>query len=159
MSFLCCFFQQMWRRVNWCFLRRRFTHIGLGNNMLRWINALYTHPVAAVKVNNVTSSDFFLTNSTRQGCPFLFWHWSLYSTRPETSIPNPLQELKAYLKFQNYKIDINKSEALNITIPSFRMQVLEINFLFKWLKGKLKYFGFCRTPKLEYIFKVNFPPY
>lgn len=46
-------------RVSWSFLKRTLTHIGLGNNMLRWINALYECHVASVKANDVISSDFF----------------------------------------------------------------------------------------------------
>lgn len=39
--------------------------------MHRWIDALYSHPSAAFKMNEALSPYFFLSNCTRQGCPLL----------------------------------------------------------------------------------------
>lgn len=42
---------------------------GVGPKMMRWINALYNHPTAKVKINGTVSEPFEMYNGTRQGCP------------------------------------------------------------------------------------------
>lgn len=42
---------------------------GLDPKMTRWINALYKHPTARVKINGTPSGPFEMFNGTRQGCP------------------------------------------------------------------------------------------
>uniref|UniRef100_A0A8C5QB08 Reverse transcriptase domain-containing protein n=1 Tax=Leptobrachium leishanense TaxID=445787 RepID=A0A8C5QB08_9ANUR len=56
-------------RVRWDFLFRTLSHMGLGENMILWIWALYTHPSARINVNGVLSASFPISNGTRQGCP------------------------------------------------------------------------------------------
>lgn len=56
-------------RVDWGFMQGTLEEIGLGENMIRWIKALYTRPTARVKVNGVLSEPFEMFNGTRQGCP------------------------------------------------------------------------------------------
>uniref|UniRef100_A0A8C5QG16 Reverse transcriptase domain-containing protein n=1 Tax=Leptobrachium leishanense TaxID=445787 RepID=A0A8C5QG16_9ANUR len=56
-------------RVRWDFLFRTLSHMGLGENMILWIRALYTHPSARINVNGVLSDSFPISNGTRQGCP------------------------------------------------------------------------------------------
>lgn len=56
-------------RVNWSFMFATLRHIGLGNNMMNWISAIYSSPSARVRVNGVVSDAFQIANGTRQGCP------------------------------------------------------------------------------------------
>lgn len=42
---------------------------GIGGKFLKWIQLLYTGPVACVRTNNNLSSQITLERSTRQGCP------------------------------------------------------------------------------------------
>lgn len=56
-------------RVSWDYMMASCSHIGLGNNMLNWIGALYQNPQAKIKVNNTLSDPINIHNGTRQGCP------------------------------------------------------------------------------------------
>lgn len=56
-------------RVNWLFMFETLKHTGLRSNMLNWIYAVYTGPLARVRANGVTSDPFPITNGKRQGCP------------------------------------------------------------------------------------------
>uniref|UniRef100_A0A8C5P9T9 Reverse transcriptase domain-containing protein n=1 Tax=Leptobrachium leishanense TaxID=445787 RepID=A0A8C5P9T9_9ANUR len=56
-------------RVGWLFLSHTLRFMGVGTNMLTWINALYTNPTARVNINGALSVPFPITNGTRQGCP------------------------------------------------------------------------------------------
>lgn len=55
--------------VDWSFIRATLEHIGLQTSMLRWILPLYSHPTAAVKVNETRFDFFNIRNGTRQGFP------------------------------------------------------------------------------------------
>ncbi|KAM9311698.1 GLIPR1-like protein 2 [Gastrophryne carolinensis] len=56
-------------RVSWPFLRESLRYIGLGDNMRRLIEALYTTPSARVRINGRLSDPVWIKNGTRQGCP------------------------------------------------------------------------------------------
>lgn len=45
-------------------------HLGLGQRMYKWLEALYSKPAAQVQVNGTLSWPFTLYNGTRQGCLF-----------------------------------------------------------------------------------------
>lgn len=50
-------------------------YIGVGEDFLKWILAIYKIPTSSIKVNVVLSSRFLINNGTRQGClllPILF---------------------------------------------------------------------------------------
>ncbi|KAM5158282.1 protein transport protein Sec61 subunit gamma [Mantella aurantiaca] len=56
-------------RVSWPFLLQTLRFIGLGDNFISWIKALYSTPSAQVKANGLLSTPFTISNGTRQGCP------------------------------------------------------------------------------------------
>lgn len=50
-------------------MRQTLRYVGLGPNMCKWIDAIYSCPTAAVRANEAVSSTFSLSNGTRRGCP------------------------------------------------------------------------------------------
>lgn len=56
-------------RVDWGFMWNTLEELGIGNKMIKKIRALYTHPMARVKINGTLSEAIELKNGTRQGCP------------------------------------------------------------------------------------------
>lgn len=77
-------------------------------------------------------------------------------TSQEATIPHLLQELQRYSYLANYKINLDKSEALNINVPGSELSKLQEYFPFKWAKGKLKYLGMFLTPHVTLAFKENY---
>jgi len=56
-------------RVEWGFLFQTLKRFGFGPLFTKWVNLLYTEPVASVLCNGVVSSRFELHRGTKQGCP------------------------------------------------------------------------------------------
>ena len=56
-------------RVEWSYLFEVVSRFGLGNYFRKWIETLYSDPLAEVSINYLISSPFKLSRGTRQGCP------------------------------------------------------------------------------------------
>lgn len=56
-------------RVEWSYLFEVVSRFGLGNYFQKWIETLYSDPMAEVSSNYLISSPFKLSRGTRQGCP------------------------------------------------------------------------------------------
>lgn len=61
--------QQAFDRIEWRYLFKLLPRFGFGETFLRWIQVLYTNPIAEILTNNIVSRPFNLQRSTRQGCP------------------------------------------------------------------------------------------
>ncbi|KAM9324469.1 serine/threonine-protein kinase WNK2 [Gastrophryne carolinensis] len=82
----------------------------------------------------------------------------IIADRPETSLPILLAELKAFQTVSNYKINYQKSSALNISIPHGRLKQIAENFPFKWEKEAVTYLGTQITATPQKLYSMNFPP-
>uniref|UniRef100_A0A8C5MRY5 Reverse transcriptase domain-containing protein n=1 Tax=Leptobrachium leishanense TaxID=445787 RepID=A0A8C5MRY5_9ANUR len=56
-------------RVTWPFLFRLLVRLGLPDNFINVIKALYENPRAQIKLQGASRSPFTISNGTRQGCP------------------------------------------------------------------------------------------
>ncbi len=56
-------------RVEWDYLFSTLSKFGFGPNIISLVKLLYAQPHASVRTNNVHSTYFPLSRSTRQGCP------------------------------------------------------------------------------------------
>lgn len=56
-------------RVSWQYLAHTLERVKFGPNLIKWIQILYSNPMAAVRVNGTISARFPLERGRRQGCP------------------------------------------------------------------------------------------
>ena len=56
-------------RVSWQYLIHILKRFKFGPNFIKWIQTLYTNPLASVRVNGCRSGRFTLERGCRQGCP------------------------------------------------------------------------------------------
>lgn len=77
---------------------------------------------------------------------------------PHISLPSLMKEFSIFGYFSNLKINYTKSEILNVSIPTNKLDTIQSNCPFKWVNTALKYLGIWLTPKLSQIFEYNFTP-
>lgn len=80
-----------------------------------------------------------------------------FITKPRISIPNLLATLKNYGELSNYKINLGKSEALNINIDRQEVTRLKEVFHFPW-RESIKYLGVQLASSLRKIYLLNYIP-
>lgn len=80
-------------------------------------------------------------------------------TQPHTLIPNLVKEFHLFGYISNFKINYEKSEALNISLNPQQLLDTKSNCPFKWVNSKLKYLGIWLTPDLNNIYMQNFLPF
>lgn len=61
--------QKAFDRVEWDYLFYTLDRFGFGQKFVRWIEILYTSPMASIRTNNNISNFCHLQQGTRQGCP------------------------------------------------------------------------------------------
>lgn len=81
-----------------------------------------------------------------------------YISNPRTTTLIILEKLSRYGKLTNFKINMSKSEILNITTPREEQQAIQPKIPFVWCKEELGYLGIKLTPSLGTMFKANYIP-
>ena len=78
----------------------------------------------------------------------------LYLTEPQTSVPCLLDKIKTYGHYSGYKVNIDKTEAMDVggLIP----QQIRSRFSFKWPRTGIKYLGIYITPITDQLFEANY---
>lgn len=79
-------------------------------------------------------------------------------TEPHTTLPNLLKAFAHYGFVSNLKINLTKSESMNINLSPTNLARTRENCPFKWEKIPLKYLGIWLTPKLSLTYDSNYPP-
>lgn len=74
--------------------------------------------------------------------------------QPRISIPNLMSAFSTFQSISNFKINLSKSEILNINIPKAETLFLKPLFPFRWESNCLKYLGIYLTPNLQSIFRL-----
>ena len=62
-------FEKAFDSLEWNFIQNTLKKIGFGEKFLKWINILYTKPIATVKINSFLSEHVNIKRGVRQGCP------------------------------------------------------------------------------------------
>ena len=81
-----------------------------------------------------------------------------FATNPSLSLPNILDALKTYSGFSNYKINVTKSAALNISLSDQEERALRTAFPFQWASDTLKYLGIQLTADPADLYRKNYLP-
>lgn len=79
-----------------------------------------------------------------------------YIQQPQISFPNLMSAFSKFSVISNFKINMTKSEILNISVPRHIVAQLKQSFPFSWQKSKMKFLGIYLTPKLTSLFRTNF---
>ncbi|KAM9319851.1 beta-1,3-glucosyltransferase [Gastrophryne carolinensis] len=82
----------------------------------------------------------------------------LHLTAPLTSFPAALKEFERIGQVSNFKINYNKSGALNIPLTNQMVEQLKANFAFKWQPHSIKYLGVQIPSDLSHLYELNYSP-
>uniref|UniRef100_A0A803K7H0 Reverse transcriptase domain-containing protein n=1 Tax=Xenopus tropicalis TaxID=8364 RepID=A0A803K7H0_XENTR len=78
-------------------------------------------------------------------------------TKPLTGLPNLFQTLDRFHRISGLKVNISKTEALPINIPTSQKKLLELNFPFQWKQKTIAYLGVNITKTYESLYAANYP--
>lgn len=81
-----------------------------------------------------------------------------YVQHPLITLPNLMSAFTKFEKLSNFKINLAKSEILNILIPHNATALLKPFFPFSWQPHSLKYLGIYLTPNPASLFRRNYIP-
>lgn len=81
-----------------------------------------------------------------------------YVQQPLISLPNLMSAFTEFGAISNFKINLSKSEILNISIPHMTALRLQPSFPFHWQPIALKYLGIYLTPNPASLFHRNYIP-
>lgn len=79
-----------------------------------------------------------------------------FLSTPHRSISNLLNALETYGRLYNFKVNLTKSAALNVSLPTDVVLTLKRDFHFRWEKSRLKYLGIFLTADSADIYPANF---
>lgn len=82
----------------------------------------------------------------------------LFITSPITSLPNINKLLESFGHISGLRVNMTKSQALNISLHSTVVDQLKPSFQIKWSSNSLRYLGINLTPEIEHLYQTNFPP-
>lgn len=80
-----------------------------------------------------------------------------FNTKPITSLPLLLQESKWYSNLSNFKVNLQKTEALKISIPDHTLTGMRPFFPFKWATPFYSILGHQNTCKSKRYLHPEFP--
>ncbi|XP_069808018.1 phosphatidylinositol 4,5-bisphosphate 3-kinase catalytic subunit delta isoform-like [Dendropsophus ebraccatus] len=82
----------------------------------------------------------------------------LYVTRPHITLPAVLKEFERFGGLSNFRVNLSKTEGLNISLTPHELSLLQENFSFKWQKESITYLGIQIPSRLELLFPLNYLP-
>lgn len=82
----------------------------------------------------------------------------LYITSPLKSTPVVYKILRDFSEVTGLQVNMNKSTALNISVPLDLLKQLSRNFAFSWAPTAIPYLGIKLTPDINNLFTANYPP-
>ena len=107
------------------------------------------------------------TNSSIKGIELAGYHHKLclfaddiliFMSSPHITAPNVINKLDHFAHISGLKINMQKSIALNVSLPPDILQQAKISLPFTWSATHLSYLGIVLTPDLKDILSTNYPP-
>ncbi|KAM9323861.1 WD repeat-containing protein 46 [Gastrophryne carolinensis] len=81
-----------------------------------------------------------------------------FVSNPVIGLPVLMKEIERFGKLSNFKINLNKSEALSVGLPDDTSRHLRASFLFRWVSPTLTYLGVKIPNNIDDVFRFNFVP-
>lgn len=81
----------------------------------------------------------------------------LFITDPITTLPNVLRELHTYGELSIFQLNLQKSEALNASLPVSVVGTVKSSFSFKWTSSHINYLGINISGSLNKVICPKFP--
>lgn len=66
-------------------------------------------------------------------------------------------ELSAFGNISGFKVNLGKSQILNLTIPQDEVQDLQQDFPFQWATADITYLGITLAPTIARTLTLNLP--
>ncbi|XP_030046348.1 zinc finger protein 721-like [Microcaecilia unicolor] len=80
----------------------------------------------------------------------------LFVTRPLTTFPGLLGEIEEFSTVSGFKVNMSKSEVLNVSLPEELVGTLRSTYAFRWADRSIRYLGVNLTARLSELFAVNY---
>lgn len=80
----------------------------------------------------------------------------LFVTSPTSSIQAICALLKEFAVISGLHVNMSKSQALNVSLPSSLISLLQ--YQFEWSHTSIKYLGLNITAKIKNLYQANYPP-
>lgn len=176
--------QKAFDTVTWPYLFNVLERWGFCPNFLEILHSLYCSPSAQVRIQGSYSDPLNIKKGTRQGCslfcPIEFLARThpdikevrcgpqghkytlfaddllLFVTSPLISIPNIFSLLKKIVNASGLQVNVSKSLALNIIIPSNLLK--NDHFPLTWCSPSIPYLGVNLTSTIDSLYSFNYPP-
>ncbi|KAM4705111.1 protein-glutamine gamma-glutamyltransferase 4 [Rhinophrynus dorsalis] len=172
-------------RVHWSFLFGVLCSLGFGPKMLQRIRAMYITPTARVTpITNGTRQGYPLspllyvlaleplliairTCAEISGIPGVDGEYKvsgfaddilLSLSNPDVSLPAALNLLSVYSSLSGSRINVSKSEILNVNLPETNCLSLKDRYDFRWAQHLITYLGVKFSPHTKDLFKINYLP-
>ena len=68
-AIICLDFQKAFDSLEWDFMFKALRHFNFGDNLIQWIQVMYTKPVSMIKNNGWIGKEINILRGIRQGCP------------------------------------------------------------------------------------------
>lgn len=82
----------------------------------------------------------------------------LFVTSPITTLPNINGLLQTFGEVSGLRVNMTKSQALNISLNPALVERLKLSFNFNWSDSSIRYLGINLTPSIDSLYQANFPP-
>lgn len=82
----------------------------------------------------------------------------MYVTNPLITLPNLIREFNRFGILSNFKVNYNKSEAMNINMSRNMVELLKKDFPFRWQENAIKYLGTYIPTDLKKLEEYNYVP-
>lgn len=82
----------------------------------------------------------------------------VYIQQPHTSLPSLMHEFRRFGELSNFKLNMSKTEALNISLPHTTLTRIQANSSFQWSSRSISYLGITISSDLSELYALSYLP-